>query len=38
VPVYQPAFDVTPARLVDAIITERRVVRPPFQQGLKNLF
>jgi methylthioribose-1-phosphate isomerase len=38
VPVHQPAFDLTPARLVDAIITERRVVRPPFEQGLKNLF
>jgi methylthioribose-1-phosphate isomerase len=24
-----PAFDVTPADLVTAIVTERRVVRPP---------
>jgi methylthioribose-1-phosphate isomerase len=30
-----PAFDVTPARLVAAIITERGVVRPPFREGLE---
>lgn len=27
-PVYNPAFDVTPAELIDAIITERGVIRP----------
>jgi methylthioribose-1-phosphate isomerase len=26
--VYNPAFDVTPAELIDAIITERGVLRP----------
>jgi methylthioribose-1-phosphate isomerase len=29
-----PAFDVTPARLVTAIITEKGIVRPPFGAGL----
>ena len=29
-----PAFDVTPARYVNAIITETGVVRPPFIEGL----
>jgi methylthioribose-1-phosphate isomerase len=29
-----PAFDVTPARLVTAIITERGVVRAPYEQTL----
>jgi methylthioribose-1-phosphate isomerase len=29
-----PAFDVTPARLVTAIITERGVLRPPYQESL----
>jgi methylthioribose-1-phosphate isomerase len=29
-PVFNPAFDVTPARLIAAIITERGVVRPPY--------
>jgi methylthioribose-1-phosphate isomerase len=31
VDVYNPAFDVTPAELVDAIVTERGVHRPPFR-------
>jgi methylthioribose-1-phosphate isomerase len=29
-----PAFDVTPARLVTAIITERGILRPPYEQSL----
>jgi len=36
--VRNPAFDVTPARLVSAIITERGVVRSPYRSGLKGLF
>ena len=28
VSVYNPAFDVTPAELITAIITERGVIRP----------
>jgi methylthioribose-1-phosphate isomerase len=30
-PVYNPAFDVTPAGLITAIITERGVFRPPYR-------
>ena len=30
-PVYNPAFDVTPANLITAIITERGVFRPPYR-------
>jgi methylthioribose-1-phosphate isomerase len=30
VPVWNPAFDVTPPSLIDALITERGVWRPPF--------
>ncbi|HEY57080.1 MAG TPA: S-methyl-5-thioribose-1-phosphate isomerase [Anaerolineae bacterium] len=30
-----PAFDVTPARLVTAIVTEYGIVRPPYDQGLR---
>lgn len=30
-PVFNPAFDVTPAAFITAIITERGVSRPPFQ-------
>jgi methylthioribose-1-phosphate isomerase len=29
-PVYNPAFDVTPAALITAIVTERGVFRPPY--------
>jgi methylthioribose-1-phosphate isomerase len=32
-----PAFDVTPARLIAAIVTERGVARPPFEESLKAL-
>ncbi|RJP55676.1 MAG: S-methyl-5-thioribose-1-phosphate isomerase [Deltaproteobacteria bacterium] len=37
VKVLNPAFDVTPNRLVTAIITERGVVTKPFLAGLKEL-
>jgi methylthioribose-1-phosphate isomerase len=30
-PVFNPAFDVTPAELISAIITERGVCRPPYR-------
>ena len=33
--VWNPAFDVTPARLVAGIITERGICRPPFTESLK---
>jgi methylthioribose-1-phosphate isomerase len=29
-----PAFDVTPARLVTAIITERGILRAPYEESL----
>jgi methylthioribose-1-phosphate isomerase len=34
VEVFNPAFDVTPARYISAIVTERGVARPPFEQSL----
>ncbi len=37
VAVANPAFDVTPARLVTAIITERGVARPPYIKSLRRL-
>ncbi len=36
--VYNPAFDVTPHEFIDGIITEEGVLRPPFDQSIKNLF
>lgn len=35
---YNPSFDVTPAELITAIVTEKGIVRPPFKEGLKKLF
>jgi methylthioribose-1-phosphate isomerase len=37
VQVRNPAFDVTPNRYVTALITERGLVRPPFDEGLLAL-
>jgi methylthioribose-1-phosphate isomerase len=37
VAVENPAFDVTPAKLVSAIITERGVARAPYLESLRNL-
>jgi len=30
--VRNPAFDVTPARYITAFITEKGIVRPPFEE------
>jgi methylthioribose-1-phosphate isomerase len=38
VPVRNPAFDVTPAELVTALITEKGVVRAPYDVGIAALF
>ncbi|MBI2212456.1 MAG: S-methyl-5-thioribose-1-phosphate isomerase [Acidobacteria bacterium] len=36
--VRHPAFDVTPARLITAIVTERGVLRPPYDAAIAALF
>jgi methylthioribose-1-phosphate isomerase len=36
VPSAYPAFDVTPARLVTAIITDKGVARPPYDESLRR--
>jgi methylthioribose-1-phosphate isomerase len=35
--VYNPAFDVTDASLITAIVTEKGVARPPFGDSLRRL-
>lgn len=35
--VFNPAFDVTPARYVSGIITDRGVAYPPFEKSLRDL-
>lgn len=37
VPIRNPAFDITPAEYITAIVTERGVVWPPFQESLARL-
>jgi len=37
VAVENPAFDVTPAKYVTAIITEKGIVRPPYEDSLRKL-
>lgn len=36
--VRHPAFDVTPAGLITAIITDRGVLRPPYEEAIRALF
>ncbi|PWW01141.1 methylthioribose-1-phosphate isomerase [Paenibacillus cellulosilyticus] len=38
VKVFNPAFDVTPNDFVTAIITEKGIVKPPYQVNLQKLF
>jgi methylthioribose-1-phosphate isomerase len=32
-----PAFDVTPHRLITAIVTEKGIVTAPFDEGLRRV-
>ncbi len=36
--VFNPAFDVTPASLIQGIVTERGVLRPPFDEAIARTF
>jgi methylthioribose-1-phosphate isomerase len=35
---YNPSFDVTPASLITAIVTEKGVIRPPYARSIRALF
>ncbi len=35
--VYNPAFDVTPAELIEGIITEKGVLRPPYEESIASV-
>ena len=37
VDVCNPAFDVTPHRYISAIITERGIIREPYEEGMKGI-
>jgi methylthioribose-1-phosphate isomerase len=36
-PAWNPAFDVTPAELITAVVTERGIARPPYGRSLRDL-
>jgi len=38
VPVFNPAFDVTPAKNIKAIITDKGVLYPPYEDSIKKVF
>lgn len=38
VPAWNPAFDITPARLITAFVTEAGVLRPPFGPAIRRIF
>jgi len=33
-----PAFDITPAKYISAIITEREILKPPYKGSIRDLF
>ena len=37
VPVYNPAFDVTPHHLISAFVTEQGIIYPPYKEKLKKI-
>lgn len=36
-PAFNPAFDVTPAEYITAIITEQGIARPPYEESLREM-
>jgi len=35
--VFNPSFDVTPSKLITAIITEKGVIKPPYTENIKSI-
>jgi methylthioribose-1-phosphate isomerase len=35
---FNPAFDITPAKYISAIITERGILKPPYKSSIRDLF
>ncbi len=36
--VFNPSFDMTPAELVSAIITEKGIIKPPFKENIRKIY
>lgn len=35
---YNPAFDVTPAKYITAVVTEKGILYPPYEESIRQLF
>jgi len=35
---YNPAFDVTPAKYITAVVTEKGILYPPYEESIRELF
>ncbi|MGM0545287.1 MAG: S-methyl-5-thioribose-1-phosphate isomerase [Bacteroidota bacterium] len=35
---YNPAFDITPNSYISGIVTEEAIIKPPYDEGFKNIF
>lgn len=35
---YNPAFDITPHSYINGIVTQECIIKPPFEEGFKNIF
>lgn len=35
---YNPAFDVTPAKYITAVVTEKGILYPPYEESIRRLF
>jgi eIF-2B alpha/beta/delta-like uncharacterized protein len=38
VPALNPAFDITPPNLISAIVTEKGILKPPFEEAISKAF
>jgi methylthioribose-1-phosphate isomerase len=36
--VFNPAFDVTPPELITGIITEKGIIKPPYEESISKIF
>ena len=36
--VFNPAFDVTPPELITGIITEKGIIKPPYEKSIARIF
>lgn len=34
---FNPAFDVTPAKYITAVVTEKGIIHPPYKEGIKQI-